>query len=67
MGCTVYDDMGQNKTWLQNSVDVPNTAKTVNGIHNKEVSTVLTEMPTGLILLCIKSTHIELECGTHKM
>ena len=57
MGCTVYGDMviwGQNKIWLQNSFNVRNNAKTVNGIHNKEVSTVLNEMSTVLILLCIK-------------
>ena len=66
VGCTVYGDMGQNKTWLQKSFNVPNTAKTVYGIHNKEVSAVLKEMSTVLMLLCIKSTQIELKCSIHK-
>ena len=35
-------------------------------IHNKEVSTVLKEMSTVLVLLYIKSTQIELKYGIYK-
>ena len=59
-------DMGQKKTWLHNSFYVPDTAKTVKGIHNKEDSTVLKEMSSVLILLCIKSTQLEPKYGFHK-
>ena len=55
-GYTTYGDMVQKKMWLQNSFYVPASARTVNGVHNKEVSTVLKEM----------STVTELKYGIHK-
>ena len=63
---TAYADMRQTKMWLQNSFYIPDTARTVNGIHNTEVSTVLKEMSTVPMLLCINSTQIELKYSMHK-
>ena len=39
------------------------TSSAINSIHNKEVWTVLKEMSTVLVLLCIKASQIELKCG----
>ena len=51
---TLYADMTQ-----KNRFYLTDTAKTVNGIHNKEVSTVR-------MLLCLKLTQIELKCSIQK-
>ena len=61
-----YGDMRQKKIWLQNSFYVPDTARIVNRIHNKEVATVLEEVSSVLVLFCMNSIQIELKCGIHK-
>ena len=41
-------------------------ARTVKGMHKREVSTGLKDMSTVLVLLCIKSTQIEMKYGVYK-